>query len=308
MNKGLADQFSHLIPPTVADQERAISEGMIAVDTDVLLTLYLYSSNAREHLMSALANVSGRLWLSHQAALEFHRHRLLIIDDRGRSYNDAMTALKAYDAATQRATDQIRAFANRIGMATEDKDRLVGFLTPDIDSANQMIRDLESEREDFDPTTGDPILRRLESIFSGRVGEPYDADSHEQAINEAKRRIDNRIPPGYSAAAKDDATGDYLQWDQTLNEAATQKPRYLLLVTGSLKVDWVLRVRGRTLGPRPELALEAQQRADCKLVIINISQFLVLVSNYSHTQVSNATLEEGARIAESVQELRKRLG
>ncbi|MGW4057804.1 PIN-like domain-containing protein [Amycolatopsis sp. NPDC004747] len=308
MSKGLIDQFDHLIPPTAEDKQNAISMGMIAVDTNVLLALYLYSPTARDHFISALANLRDRLWLSHQAAVEFHQNRALIIDAQNRSYSDILAALDGYRKETQKLESRVNEFSNRLGMTATERDRLAKLLTPDIDSAAQMIRDIQSSQEEFDPVQPDPILHRLDSIFAGRVGEAYAPEKYAEAASEAMRRVELRIPPGYLGSSKEEPPGDYLQWDQTLNEASLRKPSYLLLITADRKNDWWRRAHGRTLGPRPELALEARERAACRFIIVGPNEFLVLASTYSHTQVSNATLEEGERMADRVRELKKRFG
>ncbi|GAA3282954.1 hypothetical protein GCM10020218_038520 [Dactylosporangium vinaceum] len=281
---------------------------MVAVDASVLLTLYLYGPEARANFLSVLAKLGDRLWLPHQAALEFFRNRLLIIGEQGKSYREMSAIVQAYGAEAQKLETRVRAFSNRVGLSAFDRDRLIGVLAPDIESATQMLNDLESTQEEFDPAAPDPVLRQLESVFAGKVGERYGAGDHENAVREAERRIEARTPPGYMDSNKENSAGDYLQWAQTLTEASRKKPRYLLFVTGDQKEDWVLRVRGRTLGPRPELALEAQQRAGCRLVIASPNQFFRLASAHLHTEISEATLEEGERVADRVKDLEKRLG
>ncbi|MEU8220108.1 PIN-like domain-containing protein [Micromonospora taraxaci] len=308
MSRGLTDQFSHLIPPTAEDQHEAISAGMVTVDASVLLTLYLYGAQARADFISALTMLGNRLWLSHQAALEFHHNRLLIMQDQGRSYSEMLATLQAYRAETQKLDLRVREFSNRTGMMSADRDRLLGFLTPSVAAALRMVEELKSDQEELGPTDPDPVLRQLESVFDGKVGGPLEEAAYENSVLEAERRIQHRVPPGYKDAGKGNSAGDYLQWEQTLIEVAKRKPKYLLCVTRDQKDDWLLRVRGKTFGPRPELALEAQQRAGCRLVIINPGHFLVLASTYLNTTISEATLEEGVRVADRVQELQERLG
>jgi hypothetical protein len=46
-------------------------------------------------------------------------------------------------------------------------------------------------------TSKDPVLQKLESLLTDRVGKPLAPEKHSEAIREAQRRIDAGLPPGY---------------------------------------------------------------------------------------------------------------
>ena len=49
--------------------------------------------------------------------------------------------------------------------------------------------------------------------------------------------------------------GDFFLWKELLEHGKEQK-RPIIFVTDDKKEDWWLKVKGRTLGPRPELIAE----------------------------------------------------
>src|ERR1700733_2201653 len=81
---------------------------------------------------------------------------------------------------------------------------------------------IKQEGGAFTADTGsDPVLAELEKILAGRVGPKLEGDDYEQALVEAGRRVEARIPPGYMDAAKKDGdfAGDYIIWLQIIIEA-----------------------------------------------------------------------------------------
>ena len=101
----------------------------------------------------------------------------------------------------------------------------------------------------------DPVLVGLEPILQGRVGLPVDKDQYEIDLAEARRRIEEKIPPGWKSAHKggDLAAGECLIWLQTRREAK-RRGRNILIVTEDTKKDWWRLERGEISGPLPELA------------------------------------------------------
>jgi hypothetical protein len=57
------------------EKEAAWAEGLIILDTSALLNLYRYPIPARDRLLTVLELLKDRLWLPHQAALEYQRNQ-----------------------------------------------------------------------------------------------------------------------------------------------------------------------------------------------------------------------------------------
>ena len=77
--------FESYSTPAQADYEYLFSDGMIVVDANVLLDLYLYHETTRDEFIRVLERLQERLWVPHQAVKEFWRNRDSKIRDPGES-------------------------------------------------------------------------------------------------------------------------------------------------------------------------------------------------------------------------------
>jgi hypothetical protein len=61
----LRDTFAIWYPRTLDERVRATTEGLVAVDTNVLLHLYRLAPEARKDLIGLLERLGPRLWIPH---------------------------------------------------------------------------------------------------------------------------------------------------------------------------------------------------------------------------------------------------
>jgi hypothetical protein len=115
-----------------------------------------------------------------------------------------------------------------------------------------------------------------------------------EILKEAKRRKENKIPPGFKDSGKegDKPYGDYIFWRQILNHIKeVQKP--LILVTSEEKEDWWEKAAGKTVGPLYELLKEFHQETGQPLLLYKTARFL----EYSSEKIGKtANLEAVAEI------------
>jgi hypothetical protein len=57
---------------------------LFVLDANVLLNLYRYSGETRKKLLDIMGRIESRLWVPHQAALEYQRNRLEVISRKER--------------------------------------------------------------------------------------------------------------------------------------------------------------------------------------------------------------------------------
>jgi|SRR5262245_4337358 len=69
-------------------------ECIFSFDANVLLNLYKYSQTTRESFLKILSGLRDRIWLPHQAALEYQENRLKVIFDQYERYDDIPKQLK----------------------------------------------------------------------------------------------------------------------------------------------------------------------------------------------------------------------
>ncbi|MFO0435675.1 MAG: PIN-like domain-containing protein, partial [Sphingobacteriaceae bacterium] len=81
-------EFIGYYNPSDKEISDAWNKGTFAFDANTLLNLYRYSENTRKDFLSALKAIKQKLFLPHQAALEFHSNRIGVIEGIGHSYDN----------------------------------------------------------------------------------------------------------------------------------------------------------------------------------------------------------------------------
>ena len=172
-------------------------------------------------------------------------------------------------------------------------DELSSTLTDSIRVAGEYDLTRDEVRD-----ASDAVLERLQSLLGGRVGDPLGDAAHKEAVKEASRRREGRIPPGYAEkkTSPELQAGDYLLWRELMNEALLHQ-RPVLLVTNEQKEDWLLKgSSGQVLGPRPELVLEMQREASAALHVVTVVGLLKEAPEYLGARVSPSTIREAESI------------
>jgi hypothetical protein len=295
---GLSDGFESFLVPSEDDVRTALTEGLVVLDTNVLLEAYRFAPFARDQLFTVLRSLGERLWVPYQVALEFHRNRLSVIASFDDSYNQAIKVVEEFRLTVEDALSQkIAELSNRVSLSDSERTALLAPISRGLAETQHRL-DVMRKRHGLQPGSiiDDPILRTLREILDGKVGLDMPSEQRLQAIKDAGRRAAEKIPPGYKDfVSKDDGSGDYLVWAQTLEEAGRRKLP-LLFVTRDAKEDWFLRLRGKTVCGRPELVSEAKRVAGVPAMIMQTHTFLFHARSYLQREVSDETLRQAAEL------------
>ncbi|WP_156758298.1 PIN-like domain-containing protein [Actinokineospora pegani] len=255
---GLYSDFEAYRPSTDAGFQEALREGVLAVDTNVLLNLYRYNKTTVQDLFKVLGAARERLFVPRQVLAEFWRSHQSVIGSLGSARKEATTALAKNKASVGNA---IRQWAKVVALPQEAQN---GFVDEVEAFFGELERKILATPSSVAVAQGqeDTVLKRLEDLLEGRVGPALSEQEWAAAVAEGARRVANSEPPGYCDAAKADsdlpegAAGDYLVWRQLLDEGAAQA-KDLVLVTSDTKEDWWNHTgNGRRSGPRRELVRE----------------------------------------------------
>lgn len=288
-----SDGFLPYLPPDEPRTRTVLRTGLVVVDTNVLLDAYRYTESARNELFAALGALQDRLWIPHQVALEFHRNRAKVIASHGDAYGDALKAIaevkKQHEDVLKR---RIREFTNRVALdeaSQEDLLRLAEWDSTRLVERVNGMREAHGVSDRF--LREDPVLRKLQTLLAGRVGNPLPPNEESAARQEAADRIQKERPPGFKDSAKEDPCGDYLLWHQSLLEAQ-QRSAPLMLVTRDGKADWFLEIKGKSLGALPDLVAEAVEVAGVDFVAIPTKSFLLHAKAEFGASISPGTLAQ----------------
>lgn len=67
---------------------------VFVLDANVLLNLYRYSSDTSQTIMKLLENISDRLWIPHQVALEYNFNRVKVINEQIAAYRKVQNSIE----------------------------------------------------------------------------------------------------------------------------------------------------------------------------------------------------------------------
>lgn len=234
-------------------------DGMLVLDTNVLLNLYRYNAKDREALIGVLEKEKRRLWIPHQVALEYQHRRLGVIDGRLSSYESVL-------ASARDAVEKIRKEHEEKRIKDDD---INSFLEKTGAELLQLEGRLKTTHAKEEKALLDDVLRnRIEGLFEGRVGEPPpDQKWLDEVCRDGAARDAAKVPPGYLDKPTGEAYswrglrfqqghGDLIIWRQIQDKAKADNWSDLILVTDDRKDDWWWRSKGERIGPRPELVSE----------------------------------------------------
>lgn len=205
----MKELFKWSLPLNQSEIKKIWKEGILTVDTNVLLDLYRYHYNTRQALLASLAKFKGRAWISYQVADEFFKNRSGVIISAKGAFVDAEKLI--FDL-TKAIEEPLRKLKNSRIIPDELEEKLENGIKVAVDEAKASIEKIRNEFPDYKKQ--DPILQSINSLFNSQVGKPFEKEKLVEVLKEAKYRKDNKIPPGFKDSGKDGEKpyGDYIMW------------------------------------------------------------------------------------------------
>jgi len=260
------------------------------LDANVILNLYRYSKETSDEFIDILKHISDRLWVPHQAALEYQKKRLEVISQQLDVYDEIINIIKKFK-------EQITITLSRHPYL--DPEIILKKMKRGFRLAEKYIEDAKQEHPDL---LHDDVLREtISTLFSGNVGSPYSEERVNEIYKIGEKRYKNEIPPGYKDNSKDNDLrkyGDLILWFQLIDKAIESK-KPIILITDDSKEDWLYKFKRRTIGPRPELIEEVRSKAGVMFYLYQADPFMENAKNYLQKQVKQEAINE-------VREVRKR--
>jgi predicted nucleic acid-binding protein len=309
--------------PSGDDLERSafFQDGVIVLDTNVLLSLYEYTETSREEVLAALEQVAGRLWMPYQVGLEFVRGRRSTLETRKRALSDAASEVNKKLMLARRAIVEARntvcAQLSKYARAEDEISELNNLVTDNsvdqqLDVYRQAFkRHLDMLKSDHglalnSSDAEDPILPRIANLYGDSVGEQPDDETLRKRIEDATTfRFPNKIPPGFADSGKDTplkSAGDFLLWEELI-EYVRQLPegrRRVLFVSNDTKEDWYQSTPGSSSPrPWPSLIDELERRASASLRIETQLKFYGGIKEFLDAQLADDTYAEIERVSEA---------
>ena len=297
----MKEAFAGYFPMKEADYSDLWKNASFVLDANVLLDLYRYTSNTADELMSILLKIRSRIWLPHQAGLEFFRNRPKVILEQKQMF---ARAISITEALLKTAETEINSQLNFRNHPSIDKTQLLKDIEGGLTKVKNALDSKQKQHSDL--LKKDPILEKLATLFDEKIGKPYSKEDLQKRFAEAKQRYGNKIPPGFEdAKSKDEiqSYGDYLLWRQILDYAENQKVS-IIFVSNERKDDWWWNISGRTISPRPELIEEMKSVAGTRFYAYNSDRFMSYAREYLKAKVKQDSIDEVQQVRENNELLR----
>lgn len=279
--------FSEYYPLTASELKNLWSSCIFVLDANVLLNAYRYSSDTVDELFSILEHesVSTRLWIPHQAAAEYQRNRLAVIDEQRTVYGKIRDEI-------QKTFRTLRGNLNQLARhPLISISKIVEQLDSNSDEIENLLAAWESNHPDH--MACDHLRTRWTSLLDGKVGNPFDHSRLKEIFQEGKARYENKTPPGYLDGNKSENRqyGDLILWFQIV-EKSRQEQKPVILVTDDGKDDWWWIHHGKTIGPRPELLREFNEKTQQQVHMYRSAQFMRFAQKYLGKDIDQNAISE----------------
>ena len=258
---------------------------LFVVDANVLLDLYRYSFETGNELIRVLKHFSDRLWVPHQAALEYQQQRLNVISQQLEAYDEMQEFLKRLKNQLKEKLNAIRRHPYING------DKLLALIQKGFAEVERNLDKLKRKHPNL--LERDRLGDSLSTLLNGKIGTPYSVERLNEIYKIGKQRYENEVPPGYKDSSKDGARkfGDIVLWFQVIDKAKETK-KSIILITNDRKDDWWLRFKGQTISPRPELVDEILSEAGVSFYMYQTDPFMDYAQKYLTKKVKQKAVDE----------------
>src|SRR4051794_14371049 len=89
----MKSKFPGYYRPTDAELAKMFKDCVFSFDANVLLNLYRFKPESRDSLVEVLRKLKERIWLTHQAAFEYHDNRVGVIMGQRNMYEKLKSSL-----------------------------------------------------------------------------------------------------------------------------------------------------------------------------------------------------------------------
>lgn len=287
----MKDKFSEYYQLGETELKEHWKNDIFCFDANVLLNLYRYTPKTRDAFFNLFDQIKERIWITYQAAFEYQKNRLVVINAQKEAYKDIRETLLKKKGEIEA---KLNGFKKHPYLQTSE-------LKTQIDSAFQSIsKDLDKlEKNHPDYIDNDPIWERLTPLLKGKIGDDFSKEDLEKIYKEGKKRYDEKVPPGYMDAKEkqnegnQSLYGDIIVWKQVMVKAK-EIDASIIFITDDLKEDWWYKFKGKTISPRPELIKEFRDETKKQISIYQADWFL---------ELANKNLAQKTAI-EAIQEVR----
>ena len=289
----MKEKFSEYYQLTESEIKKHWDEDLFCFDANVLLNLYRYTPKTRNAFFSLLEKIKDRIWIPYQAAYEYQKNRLVVINAQKEAYDNIRTIL---DQKKREIETKLNSFKKHPYLHTNE-------LKKQIESAFQAIsKDLNRLEENHpDYLVEDPIFEKLTHLLSQKIGDDFEQKELGDLYREGKKRYEEKLPPGYmdmkekTRKGNRSLYGDLIVWKQIIRKA-NESPPSIIFVTDDLKEDWWYKFKGKTISARPELFKEFRNETKKRINIYQADKFLEYANKNLKQNTTQDAIDEVRKV------------
>lgn len=260
---------------------------IFAFDANVFLNIYKYTGETRESLFGVLENLKDRIWIPHQAALEYAKNRSNVIESQVKSFEQI---LKLLDEAYNQLSTRLHGFRRHVSIKV---DPILDGVLSGISKARESLEANKVSHPDL--SRFDPVEERITALIKGKIGPPFDDKRLGKIYIEAEQRFKNKRPPGFKDAKSNkeypNQYNDVVLWFQLIEYAKTQgKP--IILVTDEEQEDWWDKDDKSGDSPRAELINEMHTAAGVEFWMYSTDNLVKRAKRYLSVDVQEDVVQE----------------
>jgi hypothetical protein len=282
---------------------------IFVLDTSVLFGLYRYPKEAHGKFIKTFSQISDRLWIPHQVALEYQENRLSVISEQLGKFDKVIEIITETQSNLKNKLDELQ-LERRHSVINPDN-----FLIKISNVFQEFKTELETLRKEQPDLSDEDVIRsEIDNLLENKIGTPSTIDELNKLYDEGKDRYEQRRPPGYldKGKSKQDEQfhfwgdlaikrefGDLIIWYQLIKEATSRKLEHVIFITDDNKDDWWWKYKGKKIGARPELVQEIQQKAGVKsFYMYDSARFLEYAKEYLGAEINQETINQVKEISE----------
>jgi hypothetical protein len=274
--------YSGFVKRTPDELKKIWDEGLITFDANVLLNLYRYSTSTSQEILKIIEKFSSKIFLTHQAGLEFHRNRFEVITEQEKAYKEFTENIKKIE-------DELNSKSKHPFLSDSLHEKLKSVL---IEVKNETQT---NEKYYCDLILDDDIYEKLNEIFSEKIESEFSNEQLAKIYDEGKIRYEKKIPPGFEDEKDKEGNkifGDLILWKQIIENAKSNgKP--IILITEERKKDWWWKLKNnKTIGPRQELIAEIKKEANVEFYLYSTERFVEYGLSYLQEASNPKVIEE----------------
>ena len=157
-------------------------------DANVLLNLYRYPKEARTDLLKIMKLISSRVWLPHQAALEYQENRLGVIAEQLKRYDEVRAVLNDTQNKLKGEFGRLQLQRRHSSINPDNLLSQVDTLFADFLSDLALL-----EKRQPDVFGEDEIRNDLDGLFYEKLGEVPTQEKLNAIYEEGKKRYELKL-------------------------------------------------------------------------------------------------------------------